>query len=248
MKTIVAITGAGWDPVTEVRTRQRGFDIPERAPEMFWDVGGGHTVISRLICQFRGLGAETIFVGMGKPGCSPILVEDKDKRVYGAVVPNYGRSPWTEEQVEYVTDHGAIPVLMPNPSGQGETCWSTLLRMRPIILDEQWDRVVVCAGDYIFRTDFLRRLYREATWPSQFWFWTKHSMEFLDRPGFIMFTDFLVGGQRQSRVWLKRKESGLPQTVWGKREHVFTWMKKDWMEVGPHVWGAALKLAKEDPA
>ena len=248
MKTIIAITGAGWDPVTEARARARGFPIPERTPEMFWSLGTDRTVVSRQMAQFRKLGAEQIFVGMGKPGCSPATVEDHDKKVYGVEISNYGQSPWTKAQVAYITRWGGKPILMPDPHAKGKTCWSTLLKMTPAILAEDWDRIVISAGDYIFRTTFLHSLLEDAKWPSQFWFWTKHSMEFLDREGFMKFTNLLQAAPdwRQSRVWLRRKEWGFPQTVWGERKDVFGWMMRAWIEVDHHAWAAALKLADED--
>lgn len=249
MKTAVAITGAGWDPVTEAKTRERGFFIPERTPELFWPLGDtGHTVLSRLVAQFRKLGVEQFFVGMGEPGCSPVVTEDHNKEIYGVEIANYGQSPWTDSQVAYVIEQECMPILMPDPHAKGENCWSTLLRMAPVLLAEDWDRIVISAGDYVFRAGFLQHLLESAGWPSQFWFWVKHSIEFLDRAGFVTFTDFLRGlpDRRQSRVWLKRETSGLSQTVWGEREDVLAWMIKDWIEVGSHAWGAALELAAED--
>lgn len=249
MKTVVAITGAGWDPVTETRTRERGFGIPERTPEMFWRFSLTHTVLSRLIAQFEQLGASLVFVGMGEPGCSATVTEDHDAKAYGVAVAGYGQSPWTDEQVGYITAQGAVPILMPDPHAKGKSCWTTLLRMAPVILAADWDHIVISAGDYIFRTEFLQHLLEKAKWPSQFWFWTKHSMEFLDRRGFVKFLDFLrsLPDLRQSRVWLRRRETGFPQTVWGKREDVFGRMAEDWMEVDPHCWEKTLVLVKEDP-
>lgn len=254
MSITVVITGAGWDPVEEVRTRARGFDIPERTPEMFWPVGDGATVLSRQVAQFTRLGAKLVFVGTGEPGCSPALTEDHDKKVYGAEVPNYGRSPWTEAQLSYICWLGAIPILMPDPHGRRKNCWTTLLRMEKAILAADWDRIVISAGDYVFRTSFLESLVENAKWPSQFWFWAQHSTEFLDRKGFVRFTEYLknVHTLTQSRVWLERNHQccgahGIPQSVWGTRKDVFDWMMKDWMEVSYHSWKAILELAKENP-
>jgi len=248
MKLITVITGAGWDPVTEAHTRAKGYDVPERVPEMFWQFDSGVTVLERQARQFRSLGAEQVFVGTGKPGCSPVVTEDNNREVYGVELPNYGASPWTQGQVDYITGLDCVPLLMPDPHAKGENCWTTLLRMAPVILDESWDRVVISAGDYIFRSTFLKGVL-DTEWPEQFWFFTKHSMELLTRDAFVAYTDYLRGlsNKSQAAVWLHRADNGLPQFVWGTREKVFGEMAKHWTEVDPHSWGLTLELARQDP-
>jgi len=248
---IVAIMGAGWDPVEEARARDRGFDIPVRTPELFWPLGGGHTTLSRMMAQFRLLGVDQFFVGMGEPGATSELVEDDQRKVYGAVVPGYGQSVWTDEQVAYVKELGATPMLMPDP--QREQCWGTLLRMAPAMSVRHWRRLIVTSGDYVFRMAFLQHLVSTASWPSQFWFWAKHSIVFLDRPGFEVFWHFcdsLLPNASQGNFWLHRhilREQGVPHFVWGERRNVFDWMLKDWIEISHHVYQAILDLVAEDP-
>ena len=249
MKMIVVITGAGWDPVTEAFTRREGFNIPARTPELFWSVSYDATVISRQAAQFKMLGAQRIFVGMGKPGCSPAITEDHDKKVYNVKLPNYGKSPWTQAQVDYIKQINCSPILIPDSHAKGENCWSTLLRMAPTLLEEPWDRIIISAGDYVFRTAFLQNIVETSTWPLQFWFFTKHSMELLTRDAFLAYTTFLreLPNHRQSTVWSQRANSGLTQTVWGTRKEVFGKMAEDWTEVDPHSWGMTLALVKGDP-
>ena len=248
MNTIAVITGAGWDPVTEAYTRRKGFDIPARTPEMFWPLGNGTTVLSRQATQFRLLGAGKVFVGTGQPGCSPLVTESHDKEVYNVQLPDYGESPWTQAQVDYIKQIRCEPILMPDPHAKNENCWSTLLRMTPTLLEEYWDRVIISAGDYIFRTEFLQSI-AATTWPLQFWFFTKHSMEFLTRDAFLTYTTFLreLPNHQQSTVWLQRANSGIPQAVWGTREEVFGKMAEDWTEVDCHSWGLTLSLVEKDP-
>lgn len=247
MSMAVAITGAGWDPVEEARARDRGFDIPVRTPELFWPLGGGHTTLSRMMAQFGLLGADQFFVGMGEPGATSELVEDDQRKVYGAVVPGYGQSVWTDEQVAYVKELGATPMLMPDP--QRERCWGTLLRMAPAMSVRRWERLIVTSGDYVFRTAFLQQLVREADWPSQFWFWAKHSIEFLDRDGFRELLRYAgsLDPLTQGSFWQRRYELNILDSVWGTRVDVFDWMLKDWIEISYHVYQAILDLVAEDP-
>ena len=249
MKTVVAITGAGWDPVEEVRTRKKGYPIPERTPEMFWQLAPDHTVLSRQMAQwYKKMGVDKVFVGMGNPGCDPTVVEYHDAEVYGVGVSDYGKSPWTDEQVTYVIEQGGFPLLMPDPHAKGQSCWTTLLKMAPAILAEDCDRIVITAGDYVFRTGFLQYLLDWTAWPSQFWFWTKHSIEFLTRGAFMKFLSFLrsLPNQDQSLVWARRGTCA-PSKVWGERKDVFDWMMEDWIEVSHHSWKNILALAEEDP-
>ena len=246
---IAVITGAGWDAVTEAFTRRKGFNIPARTPEMFWPVSYDATVLSRHAAQFKLLGAKKVFVGTGCPGCSPVVTEDNQKEVYNVQLPDYGKSPWTQAQVDYIKHIGCEPILMPDPHAKGENCWSTLLRMTPTLLEESWDRIIISAGDYVFRTEFLQNIVETSTWPLQFWFFIKHSMELLTRDAFLTYTTFLreLSSHSQGNVWLQRANSGLPQTVWGTREEVFGKMAVDWTEVDPHSWGMTLALVKGDP-
>jgi len=246
---IAIITGAGWTPYNEGCTKDPDI-VPRRTPELLWPLGDGHTVLSRLAAQFRSIGIGYIIAGVGETRSSPRAVEDRQQKIwdYDHLI-NYGGPVWTQARLNYVTSIGVNAYLMEDPHATGKTCWTTLATILVgLPTQKKWERIVVCNGDFIFKTACLHRLIEEATYPSQVWLWPKHSVDFLDRRGAETFLKYLdmLGTHHQGKVYLQRNwltRYGLamldlpspPKSQPKARRAAWRELSKHWFEVGVHV-------------
>lgn len=246
---IAIITGAGWKPFNEACSKDPDI-VPHRTPELLWPLGDGHTVLSRLAAQFRAIGIQRIWAGVGEPGHSPTrAVEDRQGQAWGFDrLEGYGEPVWTRERISYVESIGVGGFTVRDPHAVGKTCWNTLAEILDYLSEHSWQRLLICAGDYIFKTAYLYRLIREAVYPSQVWLWPKHSVEFLDYQGTEALLGFLseLGTSHQGKVYLSRDQLAQrgvkiidfpcpPKSQPEARRQAFRELRQGWFEIGVYV-------------
>jgi hypothetical protein len=240
---IALITAAGWKPFNEAKSKDPDI-VPHRTPEALWPLGDGHCVLSRLAHQFYQAGGELVMAGIGVPGCSPLYAEHTQGQKFYFKLDGHGEPVWTMKTLKYTMSAGVCPVLIQDPHDNGRNCWTTLLDMLPMV--PETDKLIVCAGDYVFDTGFLHKLIDKAVWSSQVQLWPKHSIEFLNPEGREAFVDFLetFDYPGQGTVYLAREDleptieivdmPAPPRTDMGARRAAFQELSKNWIECGTH--------------
>ena len=240
---IAIITGAGWKPFNETNTSDPDI-VPHRVPDLLWPLGDGHTVLSRLAAQFHGVKIKQVIAGVGAPGSSPKAVEDYQQGIWNTdYLEGYKKPVWTQERIDYIESLKVQPALMDDPHARGKTCWTTLIPILEALLKQDgWERLVVCAGDYIFKTAYLHKLIGDAVYSSQVWLWPKHSVEFLNRRGAQIFLAYLaeIDTHDQSKVYqqrnlLHRQGVVIVESQPKNRDIAWKELSRYWCEVGTRV-------------
>lgn len=127
----------------------------ETCPEALLPLPGGHTILSRLVCQLRYFGFRAIFITVGPVGCRFHRVRETHGRFVKEEQAALGdeRSPWTWERLEYVR-HLAIPIIVPNPDDFNfEESYVRALDT----IGWDWDRLLLVHGDTVLTNRLLAR-------------------------------------------------------------------------------------------
>lgn len=225
--------------------------MPRRTPELLWPLGDGHTVLSRLAAQFRSIGIGYVVAAVGKAPSPTVAVENRQQQIWGYEhLPGYGQSVWTQASLDYISSLGVNSYLMEDPHAAGKTCWTSLATMLVGLPPQmKWKRLIVCNGDFIFKTAYIHKLIENAAYPSQVWLWPKHSVDFFDREGAKTFLRYLkvLKTHHQGRVYLQREwltgRNGFtmvdlpspPKSQPEARRTAWNELAQHWFEVGIHV-------------
>ena len=251
-KTLVAIIGAGWKPCDVANAA--GNVIPSRTPTLLCPIteDESENVLSRCVKQYQSLGIDSFVAGIGAPGCPTGYIEELHWNRFRVRAAGKGTPVWTEATEWYVQSWGVKTVLMPDPHGEGENQYTTLLRMNDTIRDMEWNTIVLTPGDYVFKTSWLKQLLDKYLGHDVYLsFWPKHDMIILTRRGYINFIKFVETRNPvlQKRVYLDRglleSKYGIKVMEWEINQYKM-WFDR-WIEYGGSTVHHIRKLVRADP-
>ena len=170
MVKIAILAAAGWKAAGHGFEGQLS-DVPkiclplETCPESLLPLGGGNTVLSRLIRQLRAHDFSPILAVVGQPGCLFPTIRDRPGTAHHTTEEQaqigVTQTPWTHERLDYVASL-AIPILSPDPNKANyEDSYARALDT----IGWDWDRVLMMHSDTVISDDLLADALRQkASW------------------------------------------------------------------------------------